>query len=89
MNPRVLAWLRAAKLTPSDIERGPGEDTRRVTFEGRENLWTAHYVIWIGQRWREWAWSLGFTRGSTPHHDAWMAGHPHAEFDAWLEKEAA
>ena len=92
MNPRVLAWLAAVGLEPKDIARPSGADVPQVTIDGEKNLWTVHYTSWIWRQWREWAASLGFTRGSYPcgsypWEQALLAGHTQAEFDAYLAGE--
>ncbi len=78
MNPRVIIWLRAAKLSPKILVRRSGEDLARVNG----TPWTAVYMIWIQERWREWADGLGFR----DHRVAQVSGHSADDFDAWLEK---
>lgn len=87
MNPRVLLWLAAHQLSPNSIVRLSGDDIPQVTIAGERNLWTVHYSQWISKRWRDWAATLGFVKGSTPWREALLAGHSDAEFDRWLQKE--
>jgi hypothetical protein len=86
VNPRVLQWLRANRLTPADIARKSGLDVPSVTIDGHKNLWTIHYAIWSTHQWRDWAETLGYVRGLTPWRDAMANGHTEAEHETWMEQ---
>ncbi len=82
INPRVIVWLRAAKLSLKTLIRRPDGDLVRVKDgAGRCMPWTVVYMLWIQERWVEWATELGF---EGDHQTARLAGHSHDEFDAWL-----
>lgn len=85
MNPRVLAWLKAVGLEPAAIVRRAGEDVPIVEVAGERNLWTVHYMGWIGARWREWA--VWHHQSNGDHRAVLRAGYD--DFDEWLEARAA
>lgn len=72
-NPRFIAFAKAMGVHHAVIEQGARTNVR--------------FIIWLGERWREWAAELGFTRGLFPQEDARFAGRTHAEFDAWLARK--
>lgn len=85
-NPRVLWWLKAVGLTPSAIAKPAGADTPVIEVNGEKNVWTVHYMSWVGEQWTAWAKTKGFEGhkgGHYAHERAQAAGH--ADFDAWLK----
>ena len=86
INPRVDKFLVAHGLPLDTIERDSDGEIKRITINGENLMWTVHYGLWIDHMWRDWAAELGFrsAAGSRAHEHAFMAGHTHEEFDAWL-----
>ncbi|MFZ2152063.1 MAG: hypothetical protein WAV09_03085 [Minisyncoccia bacterium] len=89
LNPRVLLWLRAAKLTADDIVRIDPDEVRRIPVEGGERMWTLVYIEWSKRMYHEWAESLGFRGGNyfDAHDRAFLAGHTMEEHVAWVEAQ--
>lgn len=72
-NPRYMAYARSHG-------RGP-EDQRDHDRKAHPGGAAAGYIIWIGQRWREWE----QIQGRTPHSPKTEADH--AAFDVWLAEQ--
>lgn len=76
MNARYLAYAAAHGLDPeaqivADRQRWPGGSM-------------CGFILWIGERWREWALETGHPRARIGA-DAYLSPEDHASFDAWLQ----
>ncbi len=94
LNPRVVLWLKAVKLTPADIVPLPGtaNEVRRVKVPDEEGevMWTIAYSEWIRRKWIKWGTALGFKRdgfGNLPHEVAFANGHTAKQFEVWLSEQ--
>lgn len=76
-NPRFVIWAESRGLSPAELMRPDRIEVTRV--DG--SPWTALFMIWIMERWREWASELGYR----DHRVALLSGHTSEDFDAWLE----
>lgn len=69
-NPRYLAYARAHGRTPEEMVAYDDQRREAGTIDGG-------FVVWISERWREWAALRGI-------HPSQSYAHHHAAFDAWL-----
>lgn len=77
-NPRFVIWAESVGVSPEDLLL-PARKGGTSQIDGTP--WTVLFIIWIQNRWRDWATELGYR----DPRNALADGHTHADFDAWLE----
>jgi hypothetical protein len=75
-NPRYVEYARAHEREPAAMLE---HDTKR--FPGGK---MAGFMIWMNERWTEWAKLKGFRRTASGSQDTPITEELHAEFDTWL-----
>lgn len=85
MNPLVLAFLRAHRLTEADIERRDG-DVRLIDWDGHKLPWTICFVQWNNARLTEYAFDVLHLTRDLETRDAWFIAQ-NAGYVEWLTKK--
>lgn len=80
MNPRYVAYATAHGCTP--------EEMRAVDEERFPGGRTAGFLIWMSQRWQEWAKLRGYRLPASGQRTV-LSDADYADFDAWLAGIAA
>lgn len=99
LNPRFVLFCQAIGRDPEELsEREPTGDIKRIPYTndpaGRSGPWTSVFMLWMTDRWREWAEGLDLPRqpnrwGTSDeplHRWALRNGFTHDDFDAWLRE---
>lgn len=87
LNPRFVLWTLTRAEPIETFGRDADGDLVRIPHhvDGSMCLWTIVFMQWVRGQWAEWEASLGFKPGLVAGEAARLAGHPEAEFDAWLD----
>lgn len=75
-NPRYVEYARAHARKPEAMLKHDAE-----TWPGGK---MAGFMLWMNERWTEWAALKGFRRTASGSRDTPITPELHAEFDVWL-----
>lgn len=76
MNPYYVAFAGTESVTC--------EEKRRREYERWPGGAACGFILWMSDRWQEWAKFKGYRRTASGSNDTMLSDYDHAEFGGWL-----